>query len=450
MEEICSSGFSALNDPALKQRLQQLRQADNRANWYYIARTWLGIVLVAGAAVTFATHWQSWGLAWWWNAPVFAAAIALVGAWQHHLSGLGHEASHHILFRNRRLNDLASDWLCMFPLFTSTYQYRLQHLAHHQFVNDPERDPDVSQLRASGHWTHFPLSRRQAWRMLLGQLWIPNLIRFMRVRALYNVVGAGRSPYLRADMPRVRWPGIITTVYLIAQVALVRVLMSAGNSWGMALGSLLLWGATVLAFLKMPQRWFPASRIHPTIGLRTTAIMRLTFLTLLVNALGWTTWLTGHWAALYFLLLWVVPLWTSYAFFMVLRQSVQHGNGGRGMLTNTRVFFMNRLVNFCVFPIGQHYHLPHHLFATVPHFRLPQLHEALLAYPDYRQQALEVENYFVPSPQPPHRPTVVDVLGPEYAPRPQGIYIDNSVLDDHEVDEAAEIRKATLTSAQSA
>ena len=54
-----------------------------------------------------------------------------------------------------------SDLLCMFPLFASIYHYRLQHLAHHQFVNDPDRDPDVSQLRTSGHWLGFPLGRER-------------------------------------------------------------------------------------------------------------------------------------------------------------------------------------------------------------------------------------------------------------------------------------------------
>ena len=32
-----------------------------------------------------------------------------VGAGQHQLSGLAHEGAHHILFRNRWFNDLASD-----------------------------------------------------------------------------------------------------------------------------------------------------------------------------------------------------------------------------------------------------------------------------------------------------------------------------------------------------
>ena len=92
----------------------------------------------------------------------------------------------------------------------------------------------------------------------------------------------------------------------------------------------------------------------------------------------------------YYFLFWMVPAGTSFAFFMILRQVVQHGNGGRGWLTNTRIFLVNRPSTCAVFPLGQDYHLPHHLFASVPHYRLKQLHELLLQESDeYRDSAVE-------------------------------------------------------------
>ena len=163
--------------------------------WLYLCRTYLYFVLVIGGAVWFDQHRAAAGWSFWWNVPVGLLTILLVGAGQHQLSGLGHEGAHHILFRNRWFNDLASDLLCMFPLFSSTHHYRLQHLAHHQFVNDPERDPDVSQLQASGHWLNFPVSKRFFVGTLFKQLWLPNLIRFTRVRAAYNATGTDKTPY---------------------------------------------------------------------------------------------------------------------------------------------------------------------------------------------------------------------------------------------------------------
>ncbi len=237
-----------------------------------------------------------------------------------------------------------------------------------------------------------------------------------------------------------RWVAPLAIAALVAQVAVIKIALGQSSPMAALVGSLALWLAAIALFASLPDRCFYQSRIHPTISFRLTAILRLTFLTLLINALAWTTHLTGRWAGAYFVVLWIIPIFTSYAFFMVLRQSVQHGNGGRGMLSNTRVFFMNRLITFCVFPVGQRYHLPHHLFATVPHYRLRQLHEFLLDYPEYREQAIVVENYVLPRRDPPHRPTVIDVLGPDYAPRDaREVYIDNSVLEQNEVEEKEEI-----------
>src|SRR5947209_4751710 len=127
-----------LQDPALKEKLQELRHTDNFTNLYYLLCTWAYLGVVIGGAIWFYHFRAAAELAWWCNVPVTLLAIILVGAGQHQLTGLAHEGGHHILFRNRLFNELASDWLCMFPLFSSTHFYRLQHLAHHQFVNDPE------------------------------------------------------------------------------------------------------------------------------------------------------------------------------------------------------------------------------------------------------------------------------------------------------------------------
>src|SRR5260370_16699013 len=149
----------SLQDPKLKEILQERRRTDNTTNICYFVRIYLYFALVIGGTDWFYHESGAVGMGWWCSVPVTRLAIVLVGAGQHQLTGLAHEASHHILFKNRLVNDLASDWLCMFPLYSATQHYRLQHLAHHQFVNDPVRDPDISQLQTSGHWLDFPLGK---------------------------------------------------------------------------------------------------------------------------------------------------------------------------------------------------------------------------------------------------------------------------------------------------
>jgi hypothetical protein len=59
----------------------------------------------------------------------------------------------------------------------------------------------------------------------------------------------------------------------------------------------------------------------------------------------------------------------------------------------------------------------------------------LCRYPEYLRHAVEVHGYFVSPEKKKVHPTVVDVLGPEWRPGKQRIYIDNSVLDGVEVDD---------------
>jgi fatty acid desaturase len=447
--EVAEVMTKTLQDAKVKQMLQELRQTDNLTNWYYLARTYLYLALVIGGAVAFDVYRPVWGLSFWWNLPVAVLAIFLVGAGQHQLSGLAHEAVHHILFRSRYLNDLASDLLCMLPLFSNTHHYRLQHLAHHQFVNDPDRDPDVSQLKSSGHWLTFPVTREQFRRVLLKQLWLPNLMRFIRIRAAYNATGTDKNPYLRKGYKHSKLAVRIGILYLLSQVAVLTWLVHNGDPLWLAIIPLSLYTAAFFFYLFLPASKYHQSRVHPVIPARVATLIRISYLTALFNALAWLTWATGRWAAAYYVVYWLVPLVTSFAFYMILRQIVQHGNGDRGWLTNTRVFFVQRFINFSVFPIGQDYHLPHHIFATVPHYRLRRLHEQLLEYPEYREQAVEVHGYFRSPEKPQVHPTVVDVLGPAYAAREfRGVHIDNSVLEDDVVEEKAEIVREGEDAAQ--
>jgi fatty acid desaturase len=415
----------SLSDAELKLALQELRRTDNLTNWWYLFRTYAFLALVIGGAVVFFENREAWELPWLLNIPVALAAIILVGAGQHQITGLAHEGSHYILFRNRILNDLASDLLTMFPMFASIYHYRLQHLAHHQFVNDPDRDPDVSQLKTSGHWLGFPLIRRDVIRALIRQMSPFRLIRFMRIRAQYNATGTDKNPYMIKGQKPSKGAVRVGLIYIIATVITLTTLFYTTDEWWiMPAAAGAMWLVVTAVFLKLPDHKYHQSKLRPVIHARYTSMLRVGWITLLLTSLAVVTKLTHTYAVPYFLLLWVVPLFTSFAFFMILRQLVQHGNGGRGWINNTRTFLVAPLIRFAVFPMGQDYHLPHHMYATVPHYRLKRLHALLMEFPEYRAEALEVHGYFASPEKPQVHPTVVDVLGPDHAPRTAEVHID--------------------------
>lgn len=427
---------SLKSDAALKRKLQELRATDNWTNLLYVARAYAIIALSIGGALWFFHARAAAGWSFWWNIPVWLLAVVAIGASQHQLAGATHEATHHTLFRNRWLNELVSDWLCMYPLFSSTYTFRLYHLAHHQFINDPVRDPDFAVLEKSGHWLGFPTSKSRFMGLLLRQTLIVGLVRYILTRAKYNAIGVDDANPYRGGKTGSKLPMRLGMIFMLVQMGLCAVLYRVGNPVLVLAVPALCWAALAAFYLRLPADSFESPRLKPVVSFRAQAICRTGFFTALFSTLTFIQLTTGQPAWRYFFLFWVVPVLTAFPFFMILRQLVQHGNGDRGWLTNTRVFLVNPLVKYAVFPFGMDYHLPHHMYATVPHFKLPALHDFLSQYPEYRAEGIVVENYFVPKKrQPPRNPTVLEVIGPEYAQHnTDNIYIDDSVLDDWEVE----------------
>jgi fatty acid desaturase len=406
-----------LNDPELLRKVNRLRQSDNFTNWFYLAREYLFLGIVLGGTIVFY-HWlAAAGLSWLWAFPVTLVAIILVGAGQHRLATLTHEASHYMLFRSRLLNEIVSEWFCMFPLLAATHPYRVQHIGHHQFPNDPDRDPDIAQLKMSGHRFPFPLTRgRFVWECVIKQfLWLPNPIRYILARASF-VVNVGNGPYaLRyGRSPILR---IMTASYFAVLVAAMAAAVWWEQPFIMEAVPAGMLAAMLFVYTLAPENWFVQYSFRSDLPPRLQAAMRTTFNTLLIAALAWLTYATGKPWWLYFIVLWLIPLGTSFSFFMILRQLVQHGNASQERLTNTRIFQVAWPIAAAVFPIGNDYHLPHHLFPMVPHYNLRKLHALLMGTEAYRTQATLVEGYFLPREIPPQHPTVLDLMTSRTSPR---------------------------------
>ena len=428
--------------------VRDLKARDNVTNWLHLAQIY---VVVAGtiALAIAATGWiAANGYGWGWSVLVNAAAVLILGAAQHQFGGAIHEGTHFLLFKDRKLNELASDWLAAFPIYTSTYQFRIHHLAHHQFVNDPERDPDIAQLKESGHWLDFPVPPIELLWSFVKCLSPLKLFLFTIFRAKYSAVGFDKHAYIDPDAEGSKWPLRVGILYAVAVPIATAELIRFGHP---ELGVVVLAASTVLAIaylLLVPEQAFTQTRLAPVISHRATMISRVVYFAVLYGALTLVTLMGWAPAWSYFVLYWVLPLFTAFPLFMMLRQWVQHGNADRGRYTNTRVFLTGPLVRYAVFPWGMDYHLPHHLIASVPHYNLKRLHALLLKDPTYREKGVVLHGFFAPTPA---GPSALTALGPEHAPAArERAFVDNAALEYAELRDAEAIAREAARSEQSA
>ncbi len=392
------------DDRVLQAKIGRLRQVDNHTNLIYLAVEYLSLLAVIGGAVVFAEYRGAWGLVWAWNIPVFVTAIILVGALQHRLAGLGHESAHYSFSRNRFLNDLIPDIFCMFPLLTTIHFYRLFHLGHHQFTNDPERDPDLLNLGHGKRAADFPMTR---WRFITKIYFaiIVAPLRFLHYQWAYtkvNMLGLGRNVYAERDRGRREPPARgmrLATVLGIAYVAglLLALRYLTAHDRVMLLVPAGFAGIGLLAVVihLLPDWAIYRSPLRQVYSTRFASVLRMSYYTVALVALTHLRWYTGGRSAIYPVLLWYIPLGTSFMFFMLLRDVYQHSNADDGRLTNSRVFFTDFFTRWAVFVYGQDMHIPHHLFPAVPHYRLGKLHELLKQdHTVYRSQVVETHGTF--------------------------------------------------------
>ena len=100
----------------------------------------------------------------WPNPVTITLGVLVIGARQLGLGVLNHDAAHHTLFKNRRLNDWVAEWITNRPLFGATVvPYRTYHLDHHKYTQQPN-DPDL------GLSAPFPISKRSLARKMLRDL----------------------------------------------------------------------------------------------------------------------------------------------------------------------------------------------------------------------------------------------------------------------------------------
>jgi fatty acid desaturase len=122
---------------------------------------------------------------------------------------------------------------------------------------------------------------------------------------------------------------------------------------------------------------------------KTFARLRLAFYVIVLSALL----SAGCGKAL--VLYWVVPFFTWLVLIMHIRSIAEHFaiTSGTGAYRQTRTTYAGLLVGLFVAPKNVNYHIEHHFFPSVPFFRLPQLHAALMANEEFARSVHITRSY---------------------------------------------------------
>ena len=157
-------------------------------------------------------------------------------------------------------------------------------------------------------------------------------------------------------------------------------------------------------YVAIPMKSDQAER-DDALGGKVVLSLRLIYYALLFGALT----VFGWWP--HYFLFWIIPFVTVYPAVIFLREIAHHGNyPDDGDFTNSRVYNARWWERGIFFPYSEDNHVLHHMFPTIPHYRVHTAHATMLRYPPYREQVVTCNGYFVKADPSSDEPTVLDLL----------------------------------------
>lgn len=261
----------------------------------------------------------------WHHWWVWLPAAIVIGTRQNAFGILTHEGTHKNVSHSLFWNDLLANWLVSYPIGISAEGFRTAHMTHHARLEMPD-DPSRIGYDTFPHDWHFPMTRWKIFTTLLR-----------------DATGIGQAQ---------------------SSIAMMRYVWS----------------------MKRRRQGKSIAGGYPK------HVIRIVLLHAAVAALAFETGTLPV-----YLLLWVVPNFTVNLMLYRVRGGAEH----TAMTTNelrytrdkvdplqtTRTIIPNALMRAFAVPLNVSYHLEHHLFPSVPFFRLRELHERLMQDPRYRERA---------------------------------------------------------------
>ena len=260
----------------------------------------------------------------------YALMVLFVGARMHGMMMIMHDASHYRLFRNRTLNDIVGELFLGWPFFISLQRYRAFHFLHHHHLGEERDGNRVAYLThtAAGEITTDWIFPKTALGFILFLL-----KRFVAgpILALYITwINFSEAYYVWTDQPEKAW--------------------------------------LIERYRKAP------SKLYVTLHL-------LFMITVIAVLTYWKLW-RG------FFLFWVVP-WSWHVLLESIRLSSEHFgiDNAHSFYRETRTIKVSWLEKLFYLPNNGTYHLEHHMYPSVPFYRLKKLHALLMERPGFRERA---------------------------------------------------------------
>lgn len=278
--------------------LQKISNINQLISIKKILFDWLGII----SAIFLCEKY-----AYWW---VYFLGVIWIGARMHGIGILGHDGTHYLLFKNKKINDWVTKLALFWPLNLSLEQYRGIHFAHHKHLKT-EKDPEHINLLDYEEFV-FPKSKRALYTIFFK-----------------DMLGIN---FLKYQYKSLKMKGLRRYVWRYVN------LFTPNNPKGILYFSL----AIALLFLGQVDSFF---------------------------------WY------------WLVPMHTWLAFCLRLRVIGEHEALPSTALGKTRNLIVSPLEKLLLVPHNQTMHLTHHLYPSVPSYRLNSCHQELLKSIKYKNES---------------------------------------------------------------
>jgi fatty acid desaturase len=265
-----------------------------------------------------------------WHPAVYVLMVLFLGARIHGMMMIMHDASHYRLFHSRTLNDFAGELLLSWPFFISMQRYRAFHFLHHHHLGE---ERDGNRILYLTHTTAGELTADWVFPKTALQFGLFLLKRFLA--------------------------GPVLALYI---------------TW-------INYSEAYFVWTGQPQKaWLIGRYRKPTS--KTYVTLHVLFMTTVIAALSyWHLW----WA---FFVFWIVP-WSWHVVLEQIRISSEHFaiDNPHPFYRQTRSIRSSWFEKLFYLPNNGMYHLEHHMYPSVPFYRLPTLHALLMEQPGFRTGA---------------------------------------------------------------